>query len=407
MVDACQATGPDETSSPPSETEQSAKKLPSTRTPPPNLTPTSENPVQPPPSEGGRIEIKPVEVRLPEKPIQLEAQIKQPEFKPLEIKPVELHFSKEGIHFDGLPLEIKWPQEPLKLSVDLRSDDKNEPAVRSCECARTPSNPEKDRNAESVEALLQKINAKTVELDQKWKRKEQKLEKKIAIETENRRKELVAQHQSGELPEQAFQQRIQELEASSAERIAETRERIERRKWWSMLCSALLLFVFFAVSGGLGGFAISAVESVKRRREQRNAMAKEKAALEAILHTDTKSDDAQRRLAEDRLWKHEKVVKDFKIFDLPASDWIPATILGIVAALMVPALLYFLPGGKLQAAAAGDLFAIVSLCSICFVAAMLGEPFIEFGLKKFRKMTTETVAVEVSEPIRKGEKKRE
>ena len=76
---------------------------------------------------------------------------------------------------------------------------------------------------------------------------------------------------------------------------------------------------------------------------------------------------------------------EFKIFfrDLAPelSYSVPAILIGIIAAWIVPGLLILFPGGSANVSPS-DPFSLLRLWSLCLMAAMVGEPFIRFALKQ-------------------------
>jgi hypothetical protein len=75
-----------------------------------------------------------------------------------------------------------------------------------------------------------------------------------------------------------------------------------------------------------------------------------------------------------------------------------AAFVGMLAALMIPGILLVIPGQHL-ARAAEDPFTMLSLWSVCFIAALVGLPVIEFILAEVRyRMEERRLAREKGRP---------
>ena len=293
-------------------------------------------------------EIKPVELHLPDKPVQVEAQIKSADLKPFEIKPVEIQFPKEPIQFSAVPMEMRWPSQPLKVSVDLNNTrTKDERALRECDCKQSTDNGKGPSGSSPVSPTPKGSSSST------------------------------------------------------------------NSSVGAILCWILLLLIEPIFAGAVGGFAIAVVQSISRRREGFAQLRKIQAAYDEERLRERPSGDSteverfeqeqKRRLSEYEKQKHElsktlfKKYRDWypeKVYteadmtfgDLipPRSERFPAMLLGVIAAMMLPGLLLFLPEGNLKVTIE-DPFSIVRLWSLCLIAAMLGEPFIAFVLQKARE----------------------
>jgi hypothetical protein len=395
-VSSCHAAAP-ENQSPqipvPHETPRKARPTPGL-TAAPTFTPTSSTPTpvpSPTPTAGGlgpgSLVLGPIEILAPREPVQIEAQIKSIEVKPFEIKPVEVRFPKEPVQFSAAPFEMKWPQEPLKVSVDIKGGtEKQQRLARSCECdpALTASRKE---NAESNERKLrEELDALKKELDER-----KKVEKKILDEAEQQRKDLEARRAAGQLPDPEYQKRLKHLDEDTTKKM----NQVADDAWRRMFVNALLVILYLACFGALGGYATAMVDSIKRKRRLQERLATVTAAIKAAkgesaareTNASESKSDTQQAMEKDAVELGELLSG---MNWMPGfSEGLPAVVLGIVAALIVPIGMLFIPGVRLQNMSA-DPFKFASLCSLCFAVAMIGEPFIDFVLQKLRNLTTQS-----------------
>lgn len=302
-------------------------------------------------------EIKPVELHFPDKPIQVEAQIKSADLKTFEIKPVEIRFPKEPVQFSAVPIEMRWPSQPVKVSVDLNNTGtKEERAIKGCDCKQPPNN--------GKGTLISSPGSPTPQ------------------------------------------------ESSSSAKSGEG----SSGTWWTII----LLFGEPILAGAFGGFAIAVVQTINKRREKFDQLTKIQAAYDEEQQREPSplnpeglkrfEEEKRQRLSnyeeqkrvlleslfkkyehDDPIWHEKKVPTEAytTLRDLmpPRSERLPAMLLGIIAAMMLPGLLLFLPEGQLKVTIK-DPFSIVRLWSLCLIAAMLGEPFIAFVLRKAREKMT-------------------
>lgn len=281
--------------------------------------------------------------------MQIDAQIKPVETKPFEIKPVQVQFPKDVLRViasgipdkikieweaSPIPLTLRWPDNPLKVTVDLKNID----VARSgnsdpCDCNDS-------QHHERTPAPLPSPRESSHNTD----RGNAKEPIQAAVST-----------------------------------------------WVTVL---LLLEPFLA--GIFGGFSIGILESVEKRRKMLEELKRIRVAQNITVDApnataggDEESKRQEKVLLNDLFGSEadERVKQntEFKIFfrDLAPelSYSVPAILIGIIAAWIVPGLLILFPGGSANVSPS-DPFSLLRLWSLCLMAAMVGEPFIRFALKQ-------------------------
>jgi hypothetical protein len=334
--------------------------------------------------------------------------------QPIEVQPPkgELHVTASGFperitlasDVKSIPVDLRWPKDPLNISIDLKNGssaskesefqkviDTFSQLNRECKEQLSDLN-KKLTDAEQKEKELQKTvdssnkqnnscNEKVTDLNNKLAG----ADKQLAQEKENHRKELEQLHKDGALSKEGYDKILRE-------------RGLPREEWWG---SPLVILGFIVAAGFLGGLSLSTVEFLRERRERKQEWIRLKSILFSELASPSsppgsappgRPEKSDEELLRDDEMKHEflryrqRQVELSRLLDrpwLPFAKWFPASLLGIVAALMVPAALY-LRGIKLEAVSQNG-YSLVILCSFCFVFAMLGEPFIDGFLKFARK----------------------
>ena len=316
--------------------------------------------------------IEPIELQAPKEPIRVEAQIKPTEVKPFEIKPVEVRFPKEPVQFGAVPIEMKWPQEPLKVSVDIKpGGEKQEKSVRGCDCKHPPED----------------TRPKTVDANE-WQKRIDELNKKIDADLAAAMKKLEERYNPNKTSREAFKEEKKKVEQEFEAKRKEAPETLRKSE---IASERLCIFGVIFFAGLLGGLATHTLEYLRttkpfkkdlkilRADDRQNRKAKAAADVkdleEKIRANNQKEEDLRERIrSERRTW--------WTLYEL-----VPVLFLGVVAAFMVPGALLFIHLIQLQDVSV-DPFGYVSLGSFCFVTGMIGEPFIEFVLRKLRNLTT-------------------
>lgn len=358
----------------------------STNTPTPSISPSSTST---PNGASAPFITGSIELRVPKEPVRVEAQIKPTEVKPFEIKPMEVRFAKEPIQFSAVPIEMKWPQEPLKVSVDINGGgEKQTKAVRSCNCNRPPED----------------VRPKTVDVNE-WQKRIDELNRKIDADLAAAMKELEERRNANRISQEAFEEEKEKLEQELEAKRKEAPEKLRKREMASERRSTFGIILLAGLLGGLATHMLDYLRTTKPFKEdlkrlragnRQNSKAKDAAEsekdsellkeLEEKIHTNKQEqEDLRERIrSERRTW--------WTRYELG-----PVLFLGVVAAFMVPGALLFIPLIKLQDVSA-DPFGYISLASFSFITAMIGEPFIEFVLQKLRNLTTEKGASEKAVP---------
>jgi hypothetical protein len=335
-------------------------------------------------------------------PAEIDVDFKDPVQVQAQVKPVDVEFSKElrvnatgaselKLDWKGgqIPLELRWPSEPIRISI-VR-DDQNGGNNRNAPCGETGSGQSYGNQSKTAST--------SVDFN-KWQEKIDKLEKQLSDDAAARRKELQDQRKAGQLSEEQFNQKIQNLEKDVANRasqipeVAIAKENSSQRWWWFWK----IISCIFAC-GIAGGLAIHTLEYLRTKKPFMEALKKERNDArrqedEWRQHSYEEREklkeefDARSRERAERLKKLNDELFWASATHWSVYEWLPVLFLGIIAALAVPGALLFIPGINLQSVAE-DPFRLVSLCSFCFLAAMIGEPFIEFVLQKLRNLTTE------------------
>jgi hypothetical protein len=418
-VASCGA-GPPNQESGPVKTPRSASRAvrsapvptaPSTTTPIPSISPS---PTPTPTIGSPPFTIGPIELRAPREPVQLEAQIKSIEVKPFEIKPVQVQLPKEELHVTAsgipekitlawevksVPLDVHWPKDPLNVSIDLKNaptgpkDNESQKVIDTFsqlnrECKEQLSDLNKklacaQQKEKQLQTTVDSSNKQNNTCNEKVTDLNNKLadaDKQLAQERENHRKDLEQLHKNGMLSKEQYDEILRQRD-------------LPRVEWWG---SPLVIIGFIVAAGFVGGFSLSIVESLRERSERRQELV----SLESMPSSTPssasvpsagpeKSDEERLR---DEKWESELSARLQRKEELEAlldrpwfalSKWLPTSLLGIVAALMVPAALR-LWGIKIEAVSQ-NAYSLVTLCSFCFVYAMLGEPFIDGFLRFARR----------------------
>jgi hypothetical protein len=359
-------------------------------TPTPSITPSAPNqsiaPSSPRPTGDGASPAPVVTepVKLPAKEaIQVQAQIQPVEVKPLGIQPVQVQLPKEDLHLTAsgipdkikvewevkpVPLDLRWPKDALKISIDLTG------ALS------------KLKESEWKTRLDEQNNECKKQIDELTKRLENERVRQLTQQRESYREEIARQVKLGNLPLDQSREIMQKLDLPVT------------KPWAHPLL--ILLYIFF--SGLLGGFSISVVDFLRQQRNHEQESAKVEAILGEMIVSPKvlqQSPPYEKGLVEEG----QRVAEQDPKFSMylrrqmelktlltkrwpPRSEWLPSVLLGIVASLLVPAVLHVARGVKLQDVA-DNAYALVTLCSFCFAFAMLGEPFIDLVLRKLLKLT--------------------
>jgi hypothetical protein len=320
--------------------------------------------------------------------------------QPIEVQPPngELHVTASGVperitlvsEVKTIPFDVRWPKDPLNISIDLKNGSAASKDSEFQKVIDTLS----QRNREYKEQLSD-LNKKLADAEQeKRKRRQQidnlnrvlderkKVEQKILEEAQQKRKKLEEEHARG-MPEPEYHKRLKDIDEETAKKMTHVAEDATE----AMLKNARRVILNLLAFGALGGLASLLVEGINNARNKRRADSGSKTGVppgKLDSSSTAPQDNASRtnkgiRSSVSAKWVDELV----KTVGPPVES----ACLGVVAALIVPIGMLFIPEVTLQTATA-DPFTFVTLCSICFAVGMIGEPFIEFVLDKLRSLTT-------------------
>ncbi len=357
----------------------------------PTFTPFSSTPTPAPspttPAVGtspGPLIVGPIEVHL----------------QPVQLQPVkDLHVTASGIpekitlawEVKSVPFDLHWPKDPLNISIDLKNGSA---ASKDSECQKIIDTfSQLDRE---YKEHLSDLNKKLADAEQKEKNLRQesdnlkgvlderrKAEQKILDEAQQQKKKLEEEHANG-LPESVYQKRGKEIDENAAKKMKHVADDATE----AMIKNAWREILTLAGFGALGGLASLLIEAIKDARDRLRLVSRSKARVprETVDSSSTTAAQGSAPKADKEIqqsWFHELVYDLLKTIGPPFES----ACLGVVAALLVPIGMLFIPRVNLQTASA-DPFTFATLCSLCFAVGMIGEPFIEFVLEKLHSLTT-------------------